>query len=444
MFYLLLDPSLCCRSLCSFSIASLFFFRSSLFAARFKNHDLALCKCGFNGEGLCSEEGGLQTNGEAIPSAKGPGSFHFSLSLISLVSLRLTHCFPSIAARRKLGSRTSTNSSGRSTSSRASSTSSRSDRSASSNDSSATVSPASSLESVPTMAKLEMELPQPPPLYQFPSTSFELPPPPPMHFTNLCESQQPPPLYIPASTTSSASTSRSGSPSPATPVDSQPSLFARRVGAPLQIALPRPHHIGRHSPTGFGSTTSSAAPSINSAPLQTPSSFGAQAPPTSYNSYQYAPQPHFEPQGVPFSQLALDLAPYSALSPSTLSKFNAGSVSSFDFSLPHAAPPPQSYEAFAPATIGSALGMDQYNAYEMMNSYQNYAPAPLPYSLPLDAQYPVLPSTPHRNIEPFSLDSSNQVYDPSTFGGSFHLPSPGLTFSSSTPYWYSKSQYFGA
>jgi len=292
-----------------------------------------------------------------------------------------------------------------------------------------------------------MELPQPPPLYQFPSsTTFELPPPP-MHFTNLTESRLPPPLHISTSVASSASTSRSGSPSPATPVDSQPSLFARRVGAPLQIALPRPHHLGRHSPSTSVSTTSSAAPSINSAPLQTPASWGAPPPSTSYNSYQYAPQPHVEPQGVPFTHLALDLAPYSALSPSTLSKFNAGSVPSFDFSLPPPPAPLQSYEAFAPATIGSALGMDQYNAYETMNCYNNNnftTSVPLPYSLPLDAQYPIMPSTPHRNIEPFSLDSSAQVYDPSTFGGSFHLPSPGLTFSSSTPYWYSKNQYFGS
>ncbi|GAA6010219.1 hypothetical protein JCM11491_005397 [Sporobolomyces phaffii] len=50
---------------------------SCLRTARFKNHDIALVKCAFNGEGKCSEEpGGLQLNGEPIASAVGPSTLY--------------------------------------------------------------------------------------------------------------------------------------------------------------------------------------------------------------------------------------------------------------------------------------------------------------------------------------------------------------------------------
>ncbi|GAA5913274.1 uncharacterized protein JCM6883_005304 [Sporobolomyces salmoneus] len=47
---------------------------SCLRTARFKNHDLSQVRCSFNNEGLCSEEGGAQLNGEPIPSASGPST----------------------------------------------------------------------------------------------------------------------------------------------------------------------------------------------------------------------------------------------------------------------------------------------------------------------------------------------------------------------------------
>ncbi|GAA5992091.1 hypothetical protein JCM5350_006343 [Sporobolomyces pararoseus] len=396
---------------------------SCLRTARFKNHDLNLVRCAFNNEGLCSEEGGLQMNGEPLPASAGP-------------------------TRRKLGSRTSTSSSNRSNSSRASSSSSiRSDISnATSPSSSENVSPASSLESVPTIRKLESELPQPPPQFErYPSPSYHLPlpPAPSAYFTNLCER---PPLElqasismsIPSSVSSSARCSRQGS--PITPTDSPMPLFARRSRQiePMQISLPRNNH-SRHSPSASISTV---APSLDSAPLQTPASW-QQYPLPSLSSLPYTGQQQYPPLPVqiPHTQLALDLAPFSALSPSALSKFNATSASSFDF---YCSPPSIASDQQYPATVGAALGMDHYSAsFDIpATSYVPSNAAQYP-SQAYNYQYSLGPATPFRNVDAFSLDNSSlQHFDLSLFGGSFHLPSPGVTFTSSNPSRVPNPQYF--
>ncbi|GAA6010221.1 hypothetical protein JCM11491_005398 [Sporobolomyces phaffii] len=300
----------------------------------------------------------------------------------------------------------------------------------------------------------KLGFPQPPPLYQFPPASFQFPPPPPpsMHFTSLCEKPFPPPLHVATGSSSTSSTSTSAassarcsrSGSPITPVDPPPSLFARRSGAPMQISLPI-RGRGGHSSTGSFSTTSSVAPTLDSAPLQTPASWGAPPPSSSFRpSYQTAYPP---PQAnhLPFTQLALDLAPYSALSPSSLSKFNAASAPSFDFSVP----PPQfvSIDAYAPATVGGTLGLEHYASFEpadpgSFGGYSIHAPN-LGYQGG-DSQFYPGPTSPLRNVDQFSLDDPIQTFDPSAFAGSFHLPSPGLTFSSSTPSWMARPQYFCA
>ncbi|GAA5936284.1 uncharacterized protein JCM15063_002769 [Sporobolomyces koalae] len=379
---------------------------SCLRTARFKNHDISQVKCAFNGEGLCSEEGGLQLNGEAISTPTGP-------------------------TRRRLVSRTSTNSSGRSTSSRASSYSSRSDVSVtSSTDSTTTVSPPSSLESVPTMGKLGLDVSAAP---QIAMSTFA-PLPLPEHFISLYESAVPPPLQLPYSHSQSSSSqaSRCSSPSPKTPVDPQPSLFARRSVAQMHITLPgRTSSV--HSPTESVSTMSSTAQSLPSAPLQTPTSWGNSA----LSATVDVGVPYHMPAQLPLTQLALDLAPFSALSPSVLTKFSAGSAPYFDLSAP---PPLQDYPE--PETVGGALGFGQIQHVppELSSLSYGYGVSAAPSFRPY---YPPAPTPPGQPLDSFSLDDPC-AFNPSAFAGSLHLPSPGLTFSSSTPSWYPQSQYFYA
>ncbi|GAA5913270.1 uncharacterized protein JCM6883_005303 [Sporobolomyces salmoneus] len=291
------------------------------------------------------------------------------------------------------------------------------------------------------MSKFELELPQPPALLQrYSSIPYQFPPPlplPTMPATSLYQREYLPPLQIPGSTlrsnASSARCSRDGS--PITPVDPTPPLFARRSrsGAPMQISLPINNH-SNHSPAHSVSTTSSCAPSLDSAPLQTPASWGNSAAPSS--SAHHQPIHYGAPTQLPLTQSALDLAPYSALSPSSLSKFATASVPSFDFYVP----PPQleNVDIYAPTTIAATLGLDPYNpSFDPTTASFDYPVQISNYSQHYPNQHPLAPTTPYLNVDNFSLDDFS-----ASCGANFHLPSPGLTFTSSTPSWMTKTPYF--
>lgn len=200
----------------------------------------------------------------------------------------------------------------------------------------------------------------------------------------------------------------------------------------MQISLPTNNRSG-HSSTASFSTNSSVAPSLDSAPLQTPASWGNPHVPSSIPRQHQGS--YGAPTPLPLTQLALDLAPYSAMSPSSLTKFAAASVPSFDFY-----PQAPLVDAYPATTVGDLLAMSQANAP------YGYADQPSYPSQAQFMQYPLAPSTPYRVVDNFSLDNSStfEEFDPTAFGGSFHLASPGLTFSSSTPSWMAKNQYFCA
>ncbi|GAA6058603.1 hypothetical protein JCM10212_004014 [Sporobolomyces blumeae] len=389
--------------------------------AKFKGHDLAQVRCAFNGEGLCSEEGGPTMNGDVLPPSNGP-------------------------VRRRFGPRSYTSSS-RSTSSKSvassnrsssfaslSSISSTSSSPSSSSTGSETVSPATSVESVPTLEKLSIDASTRAPPSRAPIGVPQDFLPPPVHFTTLSESAIPPPFDL--STTLPAMPSAPAPVQP--PLRSQSSLLARRSNAPaLQIVLPRSNYA---SPSSSFATLSSADPSLNSASWPTPADWHAPppAPVPSCSATGFSiPPPQVQ---VPHSHLVLDLAPYSALTPSSLSKFNAASVPSFDFALPRQ--PAVTFDPYVPSTISDALGLGNDLVYPQTTYPAFSQPTPC-YPLAAETDFFPRPVTVAKPVDAFTLDDPAVAsFDPLAYGASFVLPSPGLTFSSSTPYWYSNAQYF--
>ncbi|GAA5884800.1 hypothetical protein JCM16303_007273 [Sporobolomyces ruberrimus] len=380
---------------------------SCLRTARFKNHDISQVKCAFNGEGLCSEEGGSQLNGEAIPSVAGP-------------------------TRRKLASRTSTGSSNRSSSSRSSTASCRSDVSSStSSRGTMATSPASSLESVPTLGKIDTEFPHSRPLFQqYSSEPFHSPPPPGLiHFTNLQEMTLPPPLVNSSSSDSSSSSTASSnrgsrSASPITPVDPPTSLLARRSGSSMQIALPSLSTCGQSRQSSF-SATSSAAPSLDSAPLQTPASWGISShiPPT---------LPHSVFGLLPPSQLPPFPSRYTTFTPSSFAKPHAAPALPFDFYDTRV----QYGDTQVSTTVAEALNMDRY--YASLDETASVFAHSVQYGAIKAAACDAHFATELAAVDPFSLDDP---YPQSFSTGGFHVPSPGLPFASSTSTWHLENQY---
>ncbi|BGP14204.1 hypothetical protein JCM10213_001409 [Rhodosporidiobolus nylandii] len=450
---------------------------SCLRTARFKGHDLSVARCAFHGDGLCSEEGGPTMTGEVYPNA-GPGP----------------------TPRRKMGSRSTTQSSTSSSRSQASQSSMQTDFSFDSPALGSTISPDSSTASLKSLADAAMSTTAPSP------ENFQLPPPvtfqlPPMmpHYAPPMQPMQPyipPPLSIPAYPQASTSNSLPNTPAPpspdlVTPVAGKPqsslgpsSILTRRAkAAPMSIAMPpNPAQAMGLSPV-VSRAPSPALPAIsNSAPLVPPSNwgaappaFGATQPPPSlaYPAAQHVPpaQPpqhlHYQQQQQHHHQQGaadpLAGALQSVLTPGTLAKLP---TSSYDFSLaPDGTFPP--YVSGAPATPSSSLGMNGYPGLtpagqtsataSTAGAPQAAIPTPL-RSLSLSELYPPA-MTPGGGIstgysgasaggghgsasganEPrptYAAGGNGPDFDPAQWTGSFHLASPGLTFSSSTPYWY--------
>ncbi|GAA5872647.1 hypothetical protein JCM8547_003718 [Rhodosporidiobolus lusitaniae] len=459
---------------------------SCLRTARFKGHDLALARCAFNGEGLCSEEGGVNMQGETYANA-GPGP----------------------TPRRKMGSRSSTTTS---TSSARSQSSHNSGASLPTSDFSfdspalgSTISPVSSSTSLKSLADAASAAPSPELYHLPPPVQYQLPPmmPPRTHY-GVPQPQPPPhlfmPPYYPASTTTSLpSTPAPGSPSLVTPTAANPcpggvsAILARRSkAAPMNIALP-PNPA---QAMGLSPVVSRAPSPVESAsaPLAPPANWGQPAPhpvfahpapplsldfpapaPPSQQQHQQQQQPN--PSGLLPGADPLAGAMQSVLTPGTLAKLP---TASYDFSLaPDGTFPP--YVSGAPATPSLGLGVGATSF--PLGSHSGFtpgvsahagggggAPPPLPTpfrSLSISELYP--PSfTPGGGIPTsggmsaagggaagggatYAQLGNGPDFDPSAWSGSFHLPSPGLTFSSSTPYWYGQAggpggqgQYFHA
>ncbi|GAA5922835.1 hypothetical protein JCM1841_003755 [Sporobolomyces salmonicolor] len=402
--------------------------------ARYKGHDIYQARCSFNREGLCSEEGGPTLSGEVYSNA-GPSK-----------RVSFEHCFRSGGADDS-----STSAPGRKTSSRhctMPAMSSRRSIPSGSSTSAADYSPPpskipSSVGSIPTRTGSSFGRQA---LEHFPSPSetFKLPPPIP---------SQPSPVPLSAPSLYPHNTAYASPPSYDSPHPppgssshssaSQHSLLARRAHLqPLHIALPPPPSIVSSSsvPSSAIAGPSHLAASI-SAPLQAPNDWGRQHP-SFYLSSQDYPQQHYPPSdfnGVPpspvdgarpLTSLALDLAPLSALTPSTLAKLDLSPFPTYDYAT---APVP-------------SLGFGSSNEFPR-------DPRSTP-SFPSSSHPALQPSGPRApdydgfaapaaaaGSELAGLDPSH----PAPFSNSFHLPSPGLTFSSSTPPWlstYGQGQYF--
>ncbi|GAA5921261.1 hypothetical protein JCM3775_002964 [Rhodotorula graminis] len=431
---------------------------SCLRTARFKGHDLAHARCAFQGEGLCSEEGGPSMTGE-IYSNVGP------------------------APRRKLTSRSSTNTSVSSTRSAASAVSNATDYSFDSVGASSLISPVSSTGSLKSLGDgIASASSSPETLQLAPPSTYQLPPAlPPYALPGGQQQHHQPPYYAPQPSTSSLPPTSfpPHAPFPGTfRTASDPScaksLLSRRTKAsPMSIALPP-------QPSMIPSPTVSRANSpVNpaSAPLAMPQTWG---PPTHQQQHhqpqlqqQQQPQQqhrhqHHQPQPLPLqhhqpqhphqhaqqhaysSQYAqqddLAGAMQSVLTPSTLSKL-PGAQSSYDF--------PLSSEAYAsyggaptPALgYGGAMHLGAYATHGMSSSA--LPPTPL-RSLSVSELYPPA-SYAHAPPPPTQASTAGVEYDthaPVAWSTSFHLPSPGVTFTSSTPHWLAHgggaaaSQYF--
>ncbi|GAA5902651.1 hypothetical protein JCM8208_007029 [Rhodotorula glutinis] len=414
---------------------------SCLRTARFKGHDLAHARCAFQGEGLCSEEGGPSMTGE-IYSNVGP------------------------APRRKLTSRSSTNTSVSSTRSAASAVSNATDYSFDSVGTSSLISPVSSTGSLKSMGDgAASTSSSPETLSLAPPGTYQLPPAlPPYAVPGIAPLQQQQQAYYPSQPSTSSLPPTSFPPHAPFPgtfrTASDPScaksLLSRRTKAsPMSIALP-PQPSMIPSPTvPRGNSPVNPA----SAPLAVPQNWG---PPTHHHQQQQQQQhrhQHHQPQPLPLqhhqpqhphshphhsqqhtypSQYAhqddLAGAMQSVLTPSTLSKLPGAQSSSYDFPLPS-----EAYAAYGGAPTpalgyGGAMHLGAYGSHGMSSSA--LPPTPL-RSLSVSELYP--PSSYAQAPPPPPQASTAGVeYDahaPVAWSTSFHLPSPGVTFTSSTPHW---------
>lgn len=228
------------------------------------------------------------------------------------------------------------------------------------------------------------------------------------------------------------------------------SLLSRRAkAAPMSISLP-PQPAMALSPAV--SRAPSPAAASTSAPLAHPVSWGAPAQQSTLAGYagplpahnstaMRAPLQAQQPLQHPLPpQDDLTGALQAVLTPSTLSKLPG--TSSYDFSLaPDAFPP---YLSGAPATpsfgVAPGSGASTYVGMGAVTGQSALPPTPL-RSLSVSELYPPSVYGGGGVPTPHGLDAANAA----VWSGSFHLPSPGLTFSSSTPHWLAQSgasQYF--
>ncbi|GAA5916320.1 hypothetical protein JCM5296_007028 [Sporobolomyces johnsonii] len=383
--------------------------------ARYKGHDVYQARCSFNREGLCSEEGGPTLSGEVYSNA-GPAASRKTSSRASMLS--------STNSRRSFppGSSTSTTDYSLRPSQTPSSVSSNPPR----NDS--------------AFCQSSEHL-------HAPSKTFKLPP--------LIPSQpspvpsQPPPLPFSAPSfyphnNSYAPPSANDSPHP--PPDppshtsaSQQSLLGRRAHLqPLHIALPpRPNIVSSSSILSSAAAGPSLPAASISAPLQAPNDWGRQHPSYYLPSQEYSQHyPSSDFNGVPPlpadgplppTSLALDLASFSSLTPSTFTKVDMSPFPTYDYA---AAPVPSL--GFGPSSdfphdLRSAASFPQSSHPPLHHPFTR-APSTLPHHG--GGYYGGFPAA-AAGSELAGPDASH----PALLSNSFHLASPGLTFTSSTPPW---------
>ncbi|GAA5886819.1 hypothetical protein JCM16303_005716 [Sporobolomyces ruberrimus] len=403
---------------------------SCLRTARHRGHDVAQVRCAFEREGLCSEEGGPTLSGEILA---GPSS--------------------SGATRRQRPSARSNHSSSNNSIRSAVSTSSSARTDSYSTDASS-IAPSISTSPRPSSQKFPSALPSPP-------SNFQFPPP------SQLRSSLPPlilPTSVPLSTQALAQVPDDSPTSPELPTPTanatktMQTLLHRRANAPArQLSLSNVSTPSNGSPYSANSPYIEDYRQQTSAPLMLPPSWPNNGGGGSYPQQQFADYPqqpslpqYFFDGPLPNTTFALDLAPFSAFTPSTLAKMNLTPTSSYDF----ASMPPQQPSgitqpaAFSPTGVAftgshAAPSTSQPGDPSFSSSLSGYAsssqndghpsqqvdPSHLPpptLSYPPDYSLPLAPPTgfyPQYSHPP-----------PSNHGDtSFHLPSPGLTFSSLAP-----------
>ncbi|KWU41103.1 hypothetical protein RHOSPDRAFT_37368 [Rhodotorula sp. JG-1b] len=439
--------------------------------ARFKGHDLAHCRCAFGSEGLCSEEGGPNLVGEIYPNA-GP------------------------APRRKLTSRTSTSSSSRSLTSLASASSSGTDVSLASSSTTSFDSPlmspitpvtpstpmhSSSLEGPACINEKSFALPREARYQPAPAPlAFKLPPPLPMYApvpglaphctpTSRTASPSAPWPHQPAaqtqnfdhpyhSTTAAATLagrSRHASPKQHEAPSPRPSLLsndscsksllARRAKmAPMSISLPPPPGT-TISPGGSRSSSRAASP-VRVTPLD-----------ASARSWTGGQPPH----GNEFHP---GLVPTSADSTNSFVQHAVGGLPLPQPELQH----PMGTVYDAPARLDAPTELGAFPLYMSgapspgllipMGGFQSSLHLPLDPRQPVPANFGPQPISHHvpssssqthsvyaHDADSHAAAASSGAFDLTDWTGSFHLYSPGLTFSSSTPHCFAQgppTQYF--
>ncbi|GAA5961758.1 hypothetical protein JCM3765_004060 [Sporobolomyces pararoseus] len=435
---------------------------SCLRTARHRGHDVSQVRCSFEKDGLCSEEGGPTLSGEILPGAASTGPTRRQRP-----TARSSHSSSNNSSRSVI-----------STSSSARTDSYSTDASSVAPPSKPTPSPQPNLNGFPN------RLPSPPANFQFPPPL----PPPPRYPSSL------PPLILPTAvplssqalaTVPDATQDELELPTPtANNTKAMQTLLHRRANAPS-----RQLSLSNVSTPSNGSPYPSSSPYIedyrqqqqqqNSAPLMLPPSWpnsnghggeGGGVPAHQYAEYpNQHPLPQYYLDGpLPNTSFALDLAPFSALTPSTLAKMNLTPTSSYDFSSgsqqPSGITQPAGFSptgvaftgggsshpltqsasqpgdpSFASSLSGYASSSHQQqqpHSHSQDPSHPNLAPPP-PFSYP--SNYSLPPGPPSHYYPQYQQppDSNQHVQGGGIptpgFASSFHLPSPGVTFSSSIP-----------
>ncbi|GAA5828957.1 hypothetical protein JCM3766R1_003881 [Sporobolomyces carnicolor] len=441
---------------------------SCLRTARHRGHDPSQVRCSFEREGLCSEEGGPTLSGEILPGSTPTGPTRRQRPTV-----RSNHSSSTNSARSVL-----------STSSSARTDSYSTEASSVGPPTKGTNSPQANLDRFPS------RLPSPPTNFQFPHH-----PTPQRHPSSL------PSLILPTSIPLStqavaslpdASTEEPELPTPiASTAKSTPSLLHRRMNAPSrQLSLSHTSTPSSGSPYPGGSPYLGEYRQQTSAPLMLPPSWpnsnsnsndrgpGGGGDP-SYQHQQFAGYPHQPHQPLPQyyfdgplpnTSFALDLAPFSALTPSTLAKMNLTPTSSYDFSStsqqPSGITQPASFSptgiAFTGASHALAPSSSQpgdpsfsstLSGYAASSSRQPHAhshthpqeshpglPNQQSFTYPSNFSLPLAPNPayysqyqqPPENQGPGGGPVNGGLPAPG-YASSFHLASPGVTFSSSIP-----------
>ncbi|GAA5909513.1 uncharacterized protein JCM6883_003970 [Sporobolomyces salmoneus] len=458
---------------------------SCLRTARHRNHDVSQVRCSFEREGLCSEEGGPTLSGEILPGSTPTGPTRRQRP----------------SARSNYSSSTNSSRSVVSTSSSARTDSYSTDASSvapRSSSTSAKNSPRPTLDGFPT------RLPSPPASFQFPAPQF---PSQPRYPSSL------PPLIVPTAvplSTEAVASLPDGTeeelelPTPtANATKSMQTLLHRRVNAPArQLSLSRVPTSADGSPYSINSPyVGGEYRQQTSAPLMLPPSWpnnhnqrnnndnrgGGGGGASDSSQEQFAeypaaqlPLPQYVLDGpLPNTSFALDLAPFSALTPSTLARMNLTPTSSYDFSStsqqPSGITQPASFSpigvaftgsshslatpassqpgdpSFSSALSGYASSTSQSFTLPQSHSQHSHTSQPQPQA---HSELPPHPNFAYPSTYPLPLGPPSHFYPhyqqqhqsdgqnhtsggeeiPTTgYASSFHLPSPGITFSSSIP-----------